>query len=60
MAIHGGDNALNGGQTQVVGNTPGAEERIFNPKHVSTNRACHHSTKIESRSNPESQISEVA
>jgi hypothetical protein len=45
---------------QVVGNTPGAEERIFNPKHVSTNRACHHSIKIESRSNPESQISEVA
>jgi len=60
MAIHGGDNALNGGQTQVVGNTPGAEERIFNPKHVSTNRACHHSIKIESRSNPETQISEVA
>lgn len=47
-------------KTQVVGNTPGAEERIFNPKHVSTNRACHHSIKIESRSNPETQISEVA
>ena len=32
MAIHGGDNALNGGQTQVVCNKAGPEERIFNPK----------------------------
>ena len=60
MAIHGGDNALNDGQTQVVCNKAGAEEGIFNPKYPIENRACHHSTKIEIRSNPETQISEVA
>ena len=60
MAIHGGDNALNGGQTQVVCNKAGAEERIFNLKYPYRIRACHHSIKIESRSNPETQISEVA
>ena len=47
-------------QIQVVCNKAGAEERIFNLKYPYRIRACHHSIKIESRSNPETQISEVA
>ena len=37
-----------------------ANRKISNPKYPIENRACHHSIKIESRSNPEAQISEVA